>query len=62
LKWSNECRRRLGEFLREMEKNPGTRLTGGDRRTGGTKKEPPVDIPTLADLGITKKESRRYEA
>lgn len=47
----------LGEFLSRQEKNKGVRLNGKDS-IGGTKKEPPKkDVPTLAQAGITKKES-----
>src|SRR6266508_275923 len=61
-KWSNEARRKLGVILKEMPKNPGVRMAGNKsgnpaKIVGGAKKEPPTNIPTLADLGITKKES-----
>lgn len=45
--------RKLGEHLREMEMNPGTRPSLED---GGHMKEPP-SVPTLADIGITKRQS-----
>ena len=46
----------LGEFLEKAPKNIGT--AGLGRPTlGGTKKEPPKDVPTLAEVGLTKKES-----
>jgi len=47
----------MGELLKEMEKNPGTR-TGG---AGGSIVKPPDDIDTLADLGISKTQSFRYQ-
>ena len=48
--------RRMGELLKEQPKAKGTR--GQGRPTiGGSHKEPPNDEPTLADLGITKKQS-----
>lgn len=46
--------RRAGELLREMPKNGGTRL-------GGDKVLPPDDTATLADLGISKHESSRWQ-
>ena len=47
----------LGEFLSRQEMNKGVRMNGKDS-IGGAKKEPPKkEIPTLAQSGITKKES-----
>ena len=53
--------RRLGELLREAEKQVGARgQSGGDTR--GSKKEPRVNAPpTLASLGIDKKLSSRSQ-
>jgi hypothetical protein len=47
----------LGEFLKKSGKNPGARLVGGGDGAGGAVKEPPANVPTLADIGISKKES-----
>src|SRR6266540_5427306 len=57
-KWSNEARRKLGVILKEMPKNPG-QLSKGQAKgnSRGTNLAPRENIPTLADLGITKKES-----
>lgn len=54
-----EALRKLGEMLHASDKASGTRgiVQTGMRGTGGTEPEPPVDAPTLADLGLTKKES-----
>lgn len=46
--------RRLGELLAEMEKNPGTRLLGGHTML-------PPETPTLAELGIAKMQSHRWQ-
>lgn len=52
-----EALRKLGEMLQAAPRNEGMRLAGRDS-FGGTKTEPPKsDAPTLADLGLTKKES-----
>lgn len=54
--------RKLGELLKGMDKNKGTRLKGGDRTiSGGTFEEPPENIPTLADMGIDKKLSSKAQ-
>lgn len=58
-----EAERKLGEMLTETERAKGTRgqLTGdvpkGARLVGGDAMIPPTDVPTLADLGLTKRES-----
>lgn len=53
--------RRAGEMLKEMAKNKGTR---GDGRPslGGRKQTPPKDeTPSLANIGITKQQSSRWQ-
>jgi N6-adenosine-specific RNA methylase IME4 len=47
---------RIGQIQRETPKAKGTVLAGRDA-LGGTKKSPPKSAPTLADQGITKRES-----
>lgn len=47
--------RRLGEILMETPKNPGVQLSGGSR------KEPPGDVPTLRELGVSKKVSMKVQ-
>jgi len=49
--------RKSGEKLTQMEKNPGTRTDG----SGSSVKEPPREIPTLASLGIDKKQSAAWQ-
>jgi hypothetical protein len=49
--------RLLGEMLAQTPKNPGSR-TGG---TGGSIKEPPVNVPTLEEIGVDKKLSMRSQ-
>lgn len=52
-----EALRKLGEMLSATPKAKGVKLAGRDS-FGGTKTEPPKDdAATLADLGLTKKES-----
>jgi hypothetical protein len=55
--------RRLGQLLRDMPKNKGTRSQLVSRGViGGAEKEPPINrTPTLADLGITKDESSKWQ-
>lgn len=57
--------RRLGELLEKVPKAKGTkgRIQDGMRgATGGTRETPPVEAePTLADLGVTKKESSQAQ-
>ena len=48
--------RQMGEFLKQMPKAKGTAGMGRPS-LGGTHEEPPKDLPTLADLNITKKQS-----
>ena len=50
-----EALRKLGEMLAASPKATGVRMAGSS--VGGAKVEPPTDTPTLADLGLTKKES-----
>jgi 16S rRNA G966 N2-methylase RsmD len=49
---------RLGEMLAARREagllNPGTRLVGGGDGAGGFVTDPPADLPTLNELGITK--------
>jgi N6-adenosine-specific RNA methylase IME4 len=53
--------RRAGELLRKMEKNGGARGQGRPQK-GGSKGRPPKDnTPTLADLGVTKTQSSRWQ-
>jgi len=46
--------RKMGEMLKATELNPGTRPS---KRDGGTMLLPPSDVTTLAELGVTKRES-----
>ena len=57
-----EAERRLGELLAAMPSAP----RGGDKRSAsskikGAQKEPLVGAPTLAELGISNKDSARYQ-
>jgi 16S rRNA G966 N2-methylase RsmD len=49
---------RLGEMLAVQRSagllNPGTRVIGGGDGAGGSVMNPPADLPTLKELGITK--------
>ena len=49
-----DAEKRMGELLKATERNPGTQPS---KKDGGTMEEPPSNIPTLSDLGVTKKES-----
>jgi len=49
-----QAERRAGGMLAETEKNPGTVL-------GGNIVQPPSDIPKLADLGLSKTQSSRWQ-
>ena len=57
--------RRVGELLKPGPRNPGTRTLGGgggkNGGAGGTMGEPPADIPTLSELGISKNESSQAQ-
>ncbi len=55
-----EAKKQLGVQLIESPKNSGTRANGRD--IGGTKMEPPSETPTLAEMGLTKKESSEAQA
>ena len=44
-------------MLAQMDKNPGTRPSKED---GGTMREPPSGVSTLASLGIDKKQSSNW--
>ena len=51
-----EALRQLGELLREAPKNIGTRGQLISRGViGGSREGPPIDAPTLAEQGVTKK-------
>src|SRR5262249_37772564 len=53
--------RRAGELLAEMEKNKGSRGQGRPAKGGSTKRPPNDDAPKLADLGVTKTQSSRWQ-
>lgn len=49
----------LGNMLKEMTKNGGTKgQFNGRDISGGTKLVPPENTPTLSDLGLDKKTSK----
>jgi hypothetical protein len=50
-----EAERRMGQLLKETELNTGSLLAGKD--IGGYIQLPPNETPTLAELGLTKRES-----
>lgn len=53
-----EALRKLGEMLAASPKAKGVRTVGGGTGAGGAVLEPPASgAPTLAELGLTKKES-----
>lgn len=52
-----EALRKLGEMLRATPKAKGVRTLGGGTGAGGSVSAPPAQTPTLAELGLTKKES-----
>lgn len=67
LQWATEIKvraeRRAGEMMRDTEKNKGSKgqLLGRDS-SGGTMMLPPENnTPTLADMGISKNESSRWQ-
>ena len=47
----------MGERLAETERAKGVRTAGGGKGAGGNMVVPPASEPTLAELGITKRES-----
>jgi len=52
----------MGKMLKTAEKNTGVRLNGKDD-LGGSRLEPPKsDVPTLADQGISGKQSMHAQA
>ena len=51
-----EALAQLGRMLKETPKNTGVRMSGKD--IGGTKWEPPINVPTLAEMGLDKKTSK----
>jgi hypothetical protein len=54
--------RRAGQLLRQMEKAKGTRSQlSGRNGSGGRVVRPPEDERTLADLGISKTQSSRWQ-
>ena len=53
---------RLGELLREMEKNKGARAGGKKDGPRGRFVKPRDTTPRLSDLGITKGQSSRWQA
>jgi hypothetical protein len=59
VEWATEIKvraeRRAGELLRDMEKNPGVRTLGPSRVSA------PSESPTLDTLGITHKQSSRWQ-
>lgn len=60
---ARRAERRLGELLREMPKAKGaTAAAGPGRGKRGSVQEPRFDAPTLADRGIDKKDSMRWQA
>lgn len=64
LKWATEIKvraeRRAGQMLAEMPKATGAKMKGGT--TGGPIVVPPAnDAQTLAEIGVTKNESSRWQ-
>lgn len=53
-----EAERRMGALLKATERNPGAQPS---KKDGGTMEEPPSNIPTLKDLGITKGKSSQAQ-
>lgn len=46
---------RLGELLKQLSKATGGQRGGRGRKIDGSRKEPSIQVPTLADLGVSKK-------
>lgn len=64
VQWATEIKvraeRRAGQMLADMPKANGTRVNGGN--TGGPIVRPPVNgEKTLADIGVTKSDSSRWQ-
>lgn len=55
LEYQARAERGMGAALKAGEKNHGVRMNG--KGIGGTKIEPPNNAPTLAEIGVTKKQS-----
>jgi hypothetical protein len=53
--------RRAGELLAETEKNKGTRGQGRPSKRGRSGRPPKDETPTLADLGVSKDQSSRWQ-
>lgn len=53
--------RRAGELLRQMEKAKGSRGSGRPKKGGSAKRPPKSSARTLADLGISKTQSSRWQ-
>jgi N6-adenosine-specific RNA methylase IME4 len=51
-----EALRQLGRMLKETPRNTGVRMAGKD--IGGTKWEPPMNTPTLEEMGLDKRTSK----
>jgi hypothetical protein len=54
--------RKAGKLLEKMEKNEGVRMNGRDSFGGNMMLPPKEEIPTLAELDITKTQSSRWQA
>ena len=52
-----EALKQLGNMLKETPRNTGVRMAGKDV-IGSTIIEPPINIPTLAEMGLDKKTSK----
>jgi hypothetical protein len=52
--------RRAGQLLKETEKAKGSAGQGRPKK-GGSAKTPPKKAPTLADIGVTKTQSSRWQ-
>lgn len=56
-----ESERKMGQLLLDTERAKGTRCVGGDKRSGGTVILPPEQAPTLAEIGLTKRDSSQAQ-
>ena len=67
LQWATEIKvraeRKAGEMMRDTEKNKGSKgqLSGRDSSGGTTMLPPENNIPTLADMNISKAQSSRWQ-